>query len=519
MKKLILNIGCLIATLIYLTGCDKIGNFPGATVNPHIALYDLRSFYKEVDFPLNRTSMLGAVGITGLVVSDHTGKNMTAGLLMVQDRWRLNELRGIAINIGADAENYVAGDSVTVNLEGGVMKRIDGMLQITGVNASAVKKIAGGKTIPVNRVPSSYILADPDKYESTELVIVKGGFDPIPAPTDNYSGEKLVNDGFGYFTLNTKSSATFASTPLPGMANFFGVIEYKKESDGKYTPQLRIRKPDDITILSSTITQAAIVISGYLPMVEGTPLTDGEYIQFLATKDINFAVTPFSVVTHNTNSGYSPTGVPADGWATAGKRSYKFNLTSGTAAKGTYFYVGGNSRKLINGTGSTSIANANWIVARNTSLVAGDGIGDKNADLLLNGTSAFSDGIAVFEGTTVTKTTVPIDVIITGVNGAILNIASEAGLRITNTDWYDIINPVTLVPQPFYKQGSNTIALNRPSPTNAGFFYKLSGEYNIRLGRWVNARTQNRVDLNITSTLDELEGEFPNGVKPTKVVQ
>jgi hypothetical protein len=125
----------------------------------------------------------------------------------------------------------------------------------------------------------------------------------------------------------------------------------------------------------------------------------------------------------------------------------------------------------------------------------------------------------VFEGLTVTKNTTPIDVIITGANGAIYNLAQEAGLRIANTDWYDIVNPVTLEPQPLYKQGSNTICLSRPAPTNAGFFYKLGGEYNIRLGRWVTARAQNRVDLEITSVLDELEKEFPAGTIPTKVIE
>ncbi|MDQ8004580.1 MAG: DUF5689 domain-containing protein [Pedobacter sp.] len=519
MKRFILNIIWLFSALTVLVSCDKNGNFPGASVSPYIAIYDLRSFYKGADFALTEKSMLGYTSVTGVVVSDHRGKNLTSGLLMVQDKMRLNELRGISINIGADAEKYVPGDSVTVNLVGGTMKRVDGLLQVTGLTGSVVNKVASGKNIPVNRVPSSFLLADPDKYESTELVIVKGGFDPIPAPTDTYSGDRLVNDGFGNFTLHTEAAATFANTPLPGMANFFGVVQYTKDNSGKYVPHLRVRRPEDVTVLSSTVTRAAIIISGYLPMPEGTPNTNGEYIQLLATRDIDFSVTPFSIVTHNTNSAYLPTGVPLNGWATTGRRSYKFNLTSGTVTKGQYFYIGGNSNKLINGVGSTSIANAKWIVARNTGSVAGDGIGDANADLLLNGTSAFTDGIAVFEGTTVTKTTIPMDVIITGFNGAILNIAQEAGLRIANTDWYDIVNPVTLEPQPFYKQGSNTICLTRPAPTNAGFFYKLGGEYNIRLGRWVSARAQNRVDLTVTSVLDELEKEFPTGTLPTKVVE
>jgi hypothetical protein len=508
MKKFIQLSVLLSVAVLILGGCDKTGNFPGATVSPYVAIFDLRSYYKGGELTLTRDVMEGYSGITGVVISDHRGKNIRPGLLMVQDKLRLNELRGIAIDIGAAAEQYVPGDSVSVNLVGGVMKRVDGLLQITGINPSAVVKLASGVTIPVNRVASSNILANPDKYESTEIVIVKGSFSPAPGPNDTFSGDKTVNDGFDNISFHTESNAVFANDHLPGMANFFGVVDYTRDNSGNYTPHIRIRNSGDIRVLSSTITRAAIVISGFMADVEGTPDPNGEYIQFLATRDIDFSQTPYSVVTHNTNSGYQPTGVPLNGWATAGRRSYKFDLTSGTVNKGEYFYVG-NSVKLINGVNSTDISEAKWIVSRNTQTTPGDGIGDANADLLLNGVSLFTDGIAVFEGTTVDKFSVPIDVIITGYNGAILNIAQEAGLRIANTDWYDIVNPVTLEEQPFYKQGTNTICLLRPSPANVGWYYKLGGVYNVSLGRWVKARSQGTIDLEKTSTLNDLEGEGP----------
>lgn len=520
MKKLMLNAVLLFSAMLLLGGCDKTGNFPGADVSPHVAIYDLRSLYKETDLRLTRESMLGYSGIAGVVVSDHRGRNLSSGLLMVQNRLRLNELRGIAIDLGAAAEQYVAGDSVQVNLEGGVMTRVNGLLTVTGINPSAVTKIASDVPIPINRIPASYILTDPDRYESTELVIVKGGFDPIPEPTDTYSGDRLVNDGFDNFVLHTEASATFADQPLPGMANFFGVIEYAQGNDGNYTPHLRIRRPEDITVLSSTVIRAPIVISGYIGDVQGTDL-HGEYIQFLATEDIDFSVTPFSVVTHNTTSSRQPTGVPLNGWAAGLQRSYKFDLTSGTVSKGEYFYVGAFSQ-LINGVGSTSIAHAKWILSRNTSTTPGDGFGSAQSDLFLNATSAFTDGIAIFEGTDVDRYSVPIDVMITGQNGAILNVAQGAGLRIANTDWYDIINPVTLEEQPFYRQGSNTIRLTR---RGAGYFYKLGGEYNIRLGRWTKARLDQTILLTLESTLEELEEESPatdgttEGIVPTKVVE
>ncbi len=461
MNKFIQHSLLLGVVVMVLGGCDKTGNFPGADVSPYIAIFDLRNMYKGNDLTLSPESMSGYTGISGTVVSDHRGKNLKPGLLMVQDKLRLNELRGIAIDIGEDAAQYIPGDSVTVNLSGGVMKRVDGLLQVSGVSPSAVNKVASGVAIPVNRVPSTYILANPDKYESTEIVIVKGSFDPAPAAGETYSGDKIVNDGFDNIPIKTLSTATFANNQLPGLANFFGVIDYSADNAGNYTPHFRIRNASDIRTLSSTVTQIPIVITGFMADVEGTPDPNGEYIQFMATRDLDFSLTPYCVVTHNTNSGFQPTGVPVNGWAMGGSRSYKFNLTSGTVNKGQYFYVG-NSVKLINGAGSTSIANAKWIVSRNTQTTPGDGLGNANPDLLLNGVSLFTDGIAVFQGTTVDKNSIPLDVIITGYNGAILNIAQGAGLRIGNTDWYDVVNPVTLEEQPFYKQGSNTICLLRP---------------------------------------------------------
>ncbi|MGN6417843.1 MAG: DUF5689 domain-containing protein [Pseudobacter sp.] len=525
MKKLIQHSFLLGMAVMILGGCDKTGNFPGAEVSPYVAIFDLRNMYNGADLKLSPASMQGYSGISGTVVSDHRGNNMKPGLLMVQDRLRLNELRGIAINIGEDAAQYIPGDSVTINLSGGVMKRVDGLLQVEGVSPSAVKKVASGVTISVNRVPSTNILADPGKYESTEIVIVKGSFVPAAGSSDTYSGDKTVNDGFDNIPFRTEPAASFANEHVPGLANFFGVIDYTRDNNGNYKPRFRIRNSNDIRVLSSTITQTPIVISGFMADVEGTPDPNGEYIQFLATRDIDFSVTPYCVVTHNTNSGYQPTGVPVNGWAMGGSRSYKFDLTSGTVSKGEYFYVG-NSVKLINGAGSTSIANAKWIVSRNTQTTPGDGLGNANADLLLNGVSLFTDGIAVFEGTSIDKNSTPSDVIITGYNGAILNIAQNAGLRIGNTDWYDIVNPVTLEPQPFYKQGSNTICLLRPSPTNVGWFYKLGGVYNASLGRWSKARSQGAVDLDKTSTLNDLEGEGTVVVtgggtevrKPTQVI-
>jgi hypothetical protein len=435
------------------------------------------------------------------VVSDHSGKNLPAGLLVIQDSRRLSRLSGISVSIGADAASYVPGDSVIINVEGGVLERVNGIQQITGVPASAVTKVSSGNVIPVNRVPASMILANPEKYENTLVALVKAGFNPLPAAGDVLAGDKILNDGFGDIPLHTEATATFANNPAPFLANFYGIV-FSKTVSGKSVPEVRLRTGNDVVILSSVISVSPVILTGFISDVVGS---DGnyEYLQFMATRDINFATTPFSVVVNNNAGTATPTGVPANGWATGGMRTYKLNLTSGTAAKGTFFYVGGTN-KMINGAASTSIAGVNWIKAFNYTTTDGDGFGTKTTGLLAN--SGNASGIAVFEGTNVTVGSTPVDVIFIGSNGTIYTAGPpEKGYRITNTDWYDTKNPITLQEQLYYRSGSNTLNMSY-SPSDIGYFYKLGGEYNVTLGRWMKARFQTNVPLTKTSVISEIEG-------------
>ena len=510
MKKILFY--SFLLSFAFMGGCKKSeypGNYPGAVVSPYISILDVKDLYKGVDVTLSKDNMFGSNKITGIVVSDHSGNNLPVGLLIIQDSRRLSQLRGIAVSIGAEAANFVPGDSVIINVEGGVLKRINGMQQITGVAAMAVTKVSSGNVIPVNRVPASMILANPERYENTLVALVKAGFNPLPAATDVLAGDKLLNDGFGDITLHTEATAKFANNPAPFLANFYGLVFNKMAAD-KLVPEVRLRTANDVVILSSTIDVSPVIITGFISDVAGG---DGnyEYIQLMATRDINFATTPFSVVTTNNAGTSTPTGFPANGWATGGLRTYKFNLTTGTAAKGTFFYVGG-SNKLINGASSTSIASVNWIRSFNYTTTDGDGFGTKTGGIFAN--SGNASGVAVFPGTTVTAATVPVDVIFVATGGSLYTPGPpERGYRIANTDWYDIKNPITLQDQPFYRSGSNTLSMSY-TPADLGYFYKLGGEYNVTLGRWMKARSQTNVLLTKQSTLTEIEG-----AGSTKLVQ
>ena len=488
---------------LLVIGCKK-GNYPGATISPYIPIFDVRNIYKGSDVRLTIDNMFGSTKIAAMVVSDHSGGNLPAGLLVVQDSRRLAQLRGISIPLGADAANYKPGDSVIISVDGGLLTKVNGILEITELQKDAVQKVSSNNPLPVNRATTAQILANPGNYESTLSVVVKGGFNPLPAPTDVLSGDKILNDGFGDITLHTEANATFARNPLAFSANYY-VIPFNMTGG----VQLRLRTGDDVAVLSSAIEVTPVVISGFMSDVNGG---DGnyEYIQLKATRDINFATTPFSVVVTNNATAATPTGNPVNGWAMGGMRTYKLNLTSGTAAKGSFFYVGG-AGKLINGANSTNVANLNWIRAFNYTTSDGDGFGTKTTGLLAN--SGNASGIAVFEGTTVTATTRPVDVIFIATGGSLYTAGPPAvGYRIANTDFYDVRNPVTLADQPFYRSGTNTLNFVY-NTADLGYFNMLGGIYDPSLGRWTKARTQNNVLLTKTSAVDKIEGEGSTIIK------
>jgi hypothetical protein len=509
MKSSKLNLLFLLLSVATLWGCKKEGNYPGASISPYIAIFDVRNIYKGNDVTLTKENLLGSNKITGVVVSDHSGGNLPSGLLVIQDMRRLSQLRGISIAIGAKAADYLPGDSVVINVEGGVLKRVDGMLQITGVLESAVTKVTSVNTLYANRVTTSQILADPGKYESTLAVIVKGGFNPLPAPTDVLVGDKTLNDGFGDITLHTEATAAFANESAPFNANFFGIVFNTLGADKQLVPQFRVRKASDIVVLSSTIEVAPVVITGFMSDAKGG---DGnyEYVQLMATRDIDFAATPYSVVFTNNANASTPTGYLPNGWATGGMRTYKLNLTTGTATKGSFFYVGGTG-KMINGSASTSMTSSNWIKSYDYVNNNGEGFGTKTGGLLAN--SGNASGIAVFATTAIDGNTAPVDVVFVGTGGSLFTAGPPAmGYRIANNDFYDKKNPISLAEQPFYRSGSNTLSYTY-NTADLGYFVMLGGEYNPALGRWVKARSQNNVLLSKTSAITEIEGEGATKLK------
>ncbi len=494
----------LVLTIIVgiYTGCKRDDDYFASKPSGFISNFDIKKLFKESDLSLNADALGGATMIRGIVISDFRSGNSPAGLLVVQNSRisggvAIDSLRGMSFNIGAAASGFVPGDSVHVKVEGGVLKRVNGILQITGLSSSAITKIASDRQIKTQAVSTGAILTNPDRFESTLVTITNVVYDPELPQGTTYAGDKMINDGFGVATLHTEAAATFASTVALPSGNFSGIPFVTGTGTSKKI-QFWMRTINDFFYVEMPKLSPA-VISGYLVDPSGG---DGnyEYIQFLASKDIDFAVTPFSVYTTN-NAG--ATTFPTLGWNTGGSRTYKFNLTSGKVSKGEYFYVGGTG-KTINGSGSTSIASSNWIASVNYTAVTGaDGVGAVTTNLLAN--SGNVAGIAIFEGTNVTVNTPPLDVIMFGGAGGNFYSAGppEVGYRVTITDYYGTVNPATRLRQDFYGAGTNTRRLGFPSAATS--FAKLGGVYNSLKGGWISGRVLVTVPLTTASALTEIE--------------
>jgi len=490
MKKIYLLL-VLATAAVSINSCKK-NNYAEGTLSPIIAVVDLRGIYKGSDVVLSSSNMGGAKEIVGVVISNAAAGNCPAGVLVVQNN-RRSAVRGISLEVGTAAAKYVPGDSVIVQVDGATLTKVNGSMRVKGLTEASVNKVADNRPIKVQSVPSATLLASPDVYENTLVTIAKAVADPEPQQGETYSGDKTINDGFGKITMHTEANAAFAATELPFSANFTG-IPFAVTSGTDTKMQLWPRTIDDVFTLAAT-KPSPIIITGYLTNPSGSD-GDYEYIQFKATKDIDFSVSNYAVVTCN-NAGTNP--APVNGWAQGLAKTYKFNLTSGSVKKGQFFYVGGN--KNIWGKGSTDISSSNWINSTMYAEVPGADFGNVTSNLLAN--SGNVAGIAVFTGTTVTASSVPLDVIMYGGSGTVYSAGPpEIGYRITNTDYYSTINPVTRLEQGFYGGGSNTSKL--PLPTD-GLFSQLGGVYDALTGRWITGRTVTSIPLTLTSPITAIE--------------
>ncbi|MBK8845740.1 MAG: T9SS type A sorting domain-containing protein [Bacteroidetes bacterium] len=166
-----------------------------------------------------------------------------------------------------------------------------------------------------------------------------------------------------------------------------------------------------------------LVISKIFPNPNGND-SPFEFVELVAVKDIDFSVTPYSVVFANNGNAN------ANGWIQGGGVTYGFDINSGTATAGSVYYVGGSSMVPV----------SNRLRHINTATTAGDnGLGLANATGVLGNGGTSADAVAVFNQplSALTPSTVPADALFFGsvIGGAALP-GGTTGYQLPVNDHY-----------------------------------------------------------------------------------
>lgn len=222
--------------------------------------------------------------------------------------------------------------------------------------------------------------------------------------------------------------------------------------------------------ISSFAQNPGLVISEIFTNPSGTD-SPFEWIELVATSNINFATTPYTVVCNNS-------AATVNGWIEGGTITYAFQLNSGTVNRGDVVYVGGSS---MAPTGTK-------IRVINTLTTGGDGFGAASNGAVGNGGSN-GDGIAVFNlpVASLTNSTVPVDALFYGttLGTAVLNAGAD-GYQLPVNDLYS-----------GGKLQTTSFFAGDPAGDQS---IRAVGSYNTQTEVWTGTRTWTLV----TPTLDNL---------------
>jgi hypothetical protein len=276
MKKIFLL--SYVLTLMLFVSCKRT-NWAEGTLSPVKSVADIRSAYKGEELILNSSSLSGATKITGVVISDATAGNLPSGMIVIQQYLR-KKTSGISLILPSGASDYTPGDSVVIDINGAVLKKVNGSLQIAGLPANAVQVVSKENALKPTTVTVAQLTANPAMYESTLVHIHAADFVPKPTPGVVFSGDKVFNDGTGSMPLHTEDDASFSADQLPESASLTGIpLIYQLDASQNVGLRLYARNRDDIKARSliiawnllgavgneltstSTVTNAALEVS------------------------------------------------------------------------------------------------------------------------------------------------------------------------------------------------------------------------------------------------------------------
>ena len=240
MRRIFLFTALLCCVAISWMGCRK--DIVTGTDSPVVAIQDVQNLYQGSDVILTKENLMGASAIVGVVISDPDGGNAPDGLVIIQN-FRRQKLRGIALALGANAAQYKLGDSLFVKIEGGVLGRSNGTLQISGISASAITKVSANNKQRISLVASTFtsLTDNIDIYEKT-LVQLKSAVLDVPVAGATFQGDKIISDWANPITFHTNTTANFAATVIPDVGDYTGIPILNQEKK----PVFYMRNSSDI---------------------------------------------------------------------------------------------------------------------------------------------------------------------------------------------------------------------------------------------------------------------------------
>jgi hypothetical protein len=188
-----------------------------------------------------------------------------------------------------------------------------------------------------------------------------------------------------------------------------------------------------------------------------------EWVELIATRAINFSVTPFSVVFANNGTA------TVNGWKAGAAITYGFTISTGSVQRGDVVYVGGDAM----------LPGGVKIRVKNTGTTAGDGFGNLNTTGVFGNGGTSADAVAVFNvaATSITPSTTPVDAIFfgTALGGAVVS-GGAAGYTLPTNDKYS---------------GGllQTTSYFIPSSPTSGKSFFATGTYNYQTGVYTTPRT------------------------------
>ncbi len=212
-------------------------------------------------------SKLGSYQIGGVVISDAANKNVSPGLVVLQDGDH-----GISVYFGGTI-SYNVGDSIVLDVTGDSLLSYRGSMEIkTAYGSTKPTPVATGKTVvPVEMSISAFNNALSD-IEFT-LVKIKSA---TASGGSTYAGNRTLTDATGNTVLYTSSSATFASNTLPADAkDWVGYGTFYNT-----TKELIIRNTGDVsdaTAAGGGGSEDTVVVTP--PPAGGSDLLISEYVE------------------------------------------------------------------------------------------------------------------------------------------------------------------------------------------------------------------------------------------------